>query len=410
VVPAVQLGDQFVIQLDRAVHAQARETGRHGGQVGQQDALRRARRFVGHPDQHRSGAVRGRRFVALGVDKRQPVVDRAGRQRSAGLRLQPDQRDIGRGQPLQRPAGTALDAQRLRDDVDDVRVVPASRNRHPFQRAAGRRLHPHEQPVDRVVRQSVALDVRPDAGIVRGERHRLVLRRVEIGLLEAVRIHRHRRVGAERDRIVRDGGPGCDRVDRRNDPWQSIDQDFAAAVADVGVVDVVDERTAGLEILAAGLAAVQVVAEDQSAPVSGRRRLGHRRIAVAAQSLVVVRREVHAARHRPALCVADDVAADVDQTRCPQDLERPAAAVDGRRRTAHVDVAAPQLEHRAAVDHQGHALRNFQPAAVGQRLAQQIETDLVRLGVFGRRQQAVGAAVAHHADDARRSVAGGVPG
>ena len=60
-------------------------------------------------------------------------------------------------------------------------------------RAAGLGGDPHEQAVDRVVDQRVAVHLRTDPVVVRSERDPLVPRGVEVRLLEAVRAGRHAR-------------------------------------------------------------------------------------------------------------------------------------------------------------------------------------------------------------------------
>ena len=70
------------------------------------------------------------------------------------------------------PARRAADDQVLGDHVDDVGVVESRRHRKLVDRLAGLASDPHEQAVDAVVDQQVAVDVRPDAVVVGGERRR----------------------------------------------------------------------------------------------------------------------------------------------------------------------------------------------------------------------------------------------
>jgi hypothetical protein len=153
--------------------------------------------------------------------------------------------------------------------------------------------------------------------------------------------------------------------------------------------------------------AVDVVAEHDPAPVAGRRDRVER-VGVQPDLLIVVRREVHAAGNRPVLGIDDpvavgvraqDVAAGVLQNRRSQNLQRAAAAVDARGRTAHADPRPPHLEDGVGVDHHRHALGNLQGRTVRQGLAQAVEADLVGEIVVDRLPATVGSGIADDPDD-----------
>ena len=78
-------------------------------------------------------------------------------------------------------------------------------------------------------------------------------------------------------------------------------------------------------------------------------------------------------------------------------MQSPAAAVDARRRAAHLDRAVLQLEDRSRVDHQGDASRHLDRGPVFQGTVLSVEADLEGKVVADRVHVAVGAAVGHHA-------------
>ena len=81
-----------------------------------------------------------------------------------------------------------------------------------------------------------------------------------------------------------------------------------------------------------------------------------------------------------------------------QNLDRGPGAVHERRRTADVDIGGTQLEDRAGVDHQSHALWNVESDAVWQSLPRQGGADLVGRVLL----------VSYDADDRLAARSGGV--
>ena len=119
-----------------------------------------------------------------GLDSRPIQLDRdarvdhqAGVQASLQLVLV-GQRQTGIGEIRQahRSAGCALNEQVLGDHVHDVRVVPPAADRLRLQDLARRRHDADKQPVDRVVQQQVAVDIRSHAVVIGREGGRLVKR------------------------------------------------------------------------------------------------------------------------------------------------------------------------------------------------------------------------------------------
>ena len=98
-------------------------------------------------------------------------------------------------------------------------------------------------------------------------------------ILETVRIRRDRRVGTVANYAMRDRGPSADQVDRCEGLFHRIDQDFAAAIVHVGVVDPVQEDAV---VCQAG-----VITKHQSTPVT---RLGilTRTVAITTDRVIVV--------------------------------------------------------------------------------------------------------------------------
>jgi len=142
------------------------------------------------------------------------------------------------------------------------------------------------------------VDLRPNPFVVGGELiDQLVCRRKEVGLLETVRIRRDRGVGTVRDPVERDGRTHVDHLDRIDDLIDGVDPHLSAAVADVGVTDVVQEGAFPF-VIEARVGVVQIGLEQNPAPVAGRGSRGGR-IGVAPHGFVQPGREVHAFARRP---------------------------------------------------------------------------------------------------------------
>ena len=317
-----------------------------------------------------------------------------------------DQVDGRRRHVLHRSARPRRDRQVLFQHVNDIAVVPAAGDVQLLGCAAGFGSNPDEHAVQRIVDDRIAADLRPDPVVIRGKCDPLMPRRVEIRLLETVRTGRHRGVGAARDDVERDRGPRVGDVDRIDDRGDRVDQHAAAAVADVGVVHVIQEDPF-LVVHEIAVGAVDVVAEHDPAPIA-RCRDRVERVGIQSDLLVVVRREIHATGNRPILGIDDaiavgigaqDVAAGVLQNRRSQNLQRAAAAVDARGRTAHADARPPHLEDGVGVDHHRHALGNFQRRAVRQGRAQAAVADLVGEIVVDRLPATIGPGIADDPDN-----------
>ena len=177
--------------------------------------------------------------------------------------------------------------------MDDVDIVESAGDGQLFQFRAGGRTDAHEQAVDGVFDQIIAMDLRPNT-LVAGRKFidQLKTRRMEIRFLKTVRIRRQGRIGALRDRVERYGRPHLDHLDRIHDLVDRIDPDNASAIANVGMVDVVQENAFVL-VVEAGLGVVQIRAEDDTAPVTGAGR-GDRGMRILTDTLVQPGREVHA--------------------------------------------------------------------------------------------------------------------
>ena len=123
---------------------------------------------------------------------------------------------------------------------DHVHVVEPGRDVELLDRVGGGCGHAEKQCVEAVGNEFVAVQIGADPVVVGGERT-LAEAIVEGRLQEAVRIGRHGRVRAVADGAEGDGGPGLEHVNRIVNVLDAIDGDLSATVADVGVVDVVEE-------------------------------------------------------------------------------------------------------------------------------------------------------------------------
>ena len=271
--------------------------------------------------------------------------------------------------------------------MDDVEVVKPGAHLQ-LNRRAVRRLNPHEQAVRRVHvdfdgqrgvlgvlgDELVAEDFGPDAIVVGGE-GLVPIPVLELRVGKTVRVGRHRRVGAVGDRVVYDGGTGFSHVNRVGHGGLPVDDHFAAAVADVGKSDVVQENALHFQHFSRGQTAgrvvvldevvVEVVPENEPAPVPFLGSRIDRLLRVDAQSLVEVGGEAHR------------------YVRGSQHLQGALAPVDTLRRAADADVAfgqiraIAQLQQRPGVDHQRRRPGHFQGRPVVERIAERIAPDLV---------------------------------
>ena len=98
--------------------------------------------------------------------------------------------------------------------MHDVSIVKATGDRQLTSGCTWSRLNADEQPVGRVVLQSIAVNIGSDATVVRSERNRLEGGGSEGGFFEAVRVGGHRRIFAAGDRVVIDAGTSLHHGDR----------------------------------------------------------------------------------------------------------------------------------------------------------------------------------------------------
>ena len=268
--------------------------------------------------------------------------------------------------------------------MHNVRVIPPPGNRLRRGLRASRCRDPNKQAVRRVLDDRVEVDIGTDAQVIgREQRVSLIPRAVEIPLGETVRIGRNRGVRALRDLVERNGRRRFAQADRIDDLLLTVHLHVAAAIAEVTVIDVIEENSMLVpeEPL---LGAVQVVADLNPAPVASRGS-GHQRIGVHAGLLVLKRREDHAAFGSA------------------QYLDRARRVVLGQRRTAHSNPRVLQLEDRAGIDHHRDLLGNDQLGPVRQHVVDQVaQTDFEGPVVAQRVEILIQTAIAHHSNDVAR--------
>ena len=225
------------------------------------------------------------------------------------------------------PARPAVDHEIFGRDIDDVGALEPRGHGEPRESLARIRLDADEDAVDRVVREAIPTQFRSDASV---------------GIVERVGVGRDRGAGALGDRVERDRRTGALELDRRERLELGIDHDLAAAEAELGVRDGVDER--------APRGDVGILAQDDAAPLATGRH-GPDAVAVTAHRVVVVRREPHLPAGRA------------------EHLERGSRARrgGGERGTAHVDHGAAELEDGALVDHGRDPRRHVERRPVGER-------------------------------------------
>ena len=284
--------------------------------------------------------------------------------------------------------------------MHNIGVVKAAGDRHRLQFVEGRRFDTHEQTIDRVVRDAITVDVRPNAIVICRELlDELERRRVEIGFLEAVRRGRHGPVRAVRNGVECDCRPGVDHVDWVNRPRLGIHRDFPAAVANICVIHVVQEDALSLQ-RETTFRAVNVVAEFDSAPVAKVGRGRHAgRPCVEPDRVVVVRGKNHRTGHRIAVRVDDQISGVIKHVRRAKHLQGAVAPIHRRRRTADTDPSGVQFDNSAGIDHHGDVLRHVQLDTIREARIQRGLTNLVSQVVVQRGQIAVGTAIADDAED-----------
>ena len=370
---AIQLSDKFVSSVGTtSIQVASDEIARNGRQLCKANGSRAS------SSRHVGRGVRYGTLVPLNVHKRQAIVVGAGEQRAASDRRLRDQTDRGRLRLDQQSAGRPLDQQILAEYVDDIGIVEPSRHGHRPDRVSGWCLDANEQSVDTVSKHRILIDIGTDTVIVGGECDFLMTRSVEVGLFKTIRTRRDRGIGTARDRVEGDCRPRVDDVNWIDDLGDRVNDDISATIADVGIIDVVQED-AFFVIDKVSVAAIVIIAEEQTAPVSRQRCRGERE-SVRADRLVVIGRE-------------EDIV-----LRGAENLQRSAAAIDARCRTANADSCSTQLKHSAFVDHHGHTTRNLQCRSVAQGLTKVIESNLVGHPV-GKRAVVAIRIVADNSDD-----------
>ena len=170
------------------------------------------------------------------------------------------------GDAIDVPTSAAVENEILLQHVDDVGVGPSRRHREAVERGSQIGVDATEEPVDRVLEQGVATQVRADP---------------VAGVGEAVRRGGDRGSGALEDRIETDLWPRGFDLDRGEGAELGIDKDLTATVAKLGMTDRIDESATGRRI--------RVLPQHDAAPLAGGPLLGIRSdpIAVSTDRVVV---------------------------------------------------------------------------------------------------------------------------